>query len=203
MWRPSKRSLPRWPWRGGNMNRYWKPATTALIVALVAAGLFAGPARGDAMAAALPKDPCALLKPADIQALAPNAKIGSGVPTSNAPLGASCAYNWGPRTNEWGQTSLTVIVVDASKVWPGGLSAADIKERVLVEVKTDGPDASEISGIGDGAVFTTNPKSHDATAKAYLVKAKGLLLEVTFHGGNALAQKDKLIALVKAAAAAL
>jgi hypothetical protein len=35
------------------------------------------------------------------------------------------------------------------------------------------------------------------------VKAKGLLLEVTFHGGNALAQKDKLIALVKAAAAAL
>jgi len=42
-----------------------------------------------------------------------------------------------------------------------------------------------------------------ARAKAYLVKAKGVLLEVTFHGGNALAQKDKLIALVKAAAATL
>jgi len=35
------------------------------------------------------------------------------------------------------------------------------------------------------------------------VKAKGVLLEVTFHGGNALAQKDKLIALLKAAAATL
>ena len=39
--------------------------------------------------------------------------------------------------------------------------------------------------------------------KAYFVKAKGVLLELTFHGGNAPAQKDKLIALVKAAAAAL
>jgi len=36
-----------------------------------------------------------------------------------------------------------------------------------------------------------------------LVKAKGVLVQVTFHGGNALAQKDRLIALLKAAAAAL
>ena len=83
------------------------------------------------------------------------------------------------------------------------MSSDDIKQRVLLEARTGGPDASEIPGIGDGAVFTTDPKSHDATAKAYVVKAKGVLLEVTFHGGNALAQKDKLIALLKAAAAAL
>jgi hypothetical protein len=52
-------------------------------------------------------------------------------------------------------------------------------------------------------VFTTDPKSHNATVKAFFVKARGVLLQVTFHGGNALSQKDKLIALLKAAAAAL
>ena len=91
-----------------------------------------------ATVAAMPKDPCALLKPSDIQALAPNAKIGGRVLTENGPLGGTCAYRWGPRTSEWGETALSVTVVDASKV-----------------------------------------------------------------GGNALAQKDKLIALLKAAAAAL
>ena len=83
------------------------------------------------------------------------------------------------------------------------MSSDDIKQRVLVEVRIGGPDASEIAGIGDGAVFTTDPKAHDAKAKAYFVKAKGVVLEVAFHGGNALAQKDKLVALLKAAAAAL
>jgi hypothetical protein len=34
-------------------------------------------------------------------------------------------------------------------------------------------------------VFTTDPKSHDATVKAYLVKAKGVLLEVTFYEATA------------------
>jgi hypothetical protein len=90
------------------------------MVALAIAGLrLAGPASDDATAATLPKDPCALVKPADIQALAPNAKIGSGVPTDNGSFGGSCAYSWGPRTNEWGQTALTIMIVDASKVYPG------------------------------------------------------------------------------------
>lgn len=176
----------------------------AFMIALAIAGLqSAGPAIDDATAATLPKDPCAVLKPADIQALASNAKVASEVLTTNAPLGAACEYSWGPRTSEWGETFLNVTVMDASKVWPGGLSSSDIEQRVLVEVRTGGPDASEIPGIGDGAVFTTEPKAHNATAKAYLVKTKGVLLEVTFHGGNALSQKDKLIALLKAAAATL
>ena len=174
------------------------------MVALAIAGLrFAGPASDDATAAALPKDPCAFLKPADIQVLAPNDKIGSGVLNPNPPLAVACTYRWGPRTSEWGQTEFSVTVVDASQVWPAGLSSADIRQRVLVEIKISGPDAAEIPGIGDGAVFTTTPEAHNATAKAYLVTTKGVLLEVTFHGGNGLAQKDKLIALLKAAAAAL
>ena len=186
------------------MNPYWKFGMRALVVSLAVAGLrFAAPARDDITAAALPKDACALLRSADVQALDPNAKIASGVLTENGPLGGTCAFRWGPRTSEWGETTLNVTVVDASQVWPKGLSADDIKQRVLVEARTGGPDASEIPGIGDGAVFTTNPKNHNATAKAYLVKAKGVLLELTFHGGNALAQKDKLIALLKAAAATL
>ena len=155
---------------------------------------------GHAAAQTLPKDPCALLKPSEIQALAPNAKISRGVLTTNAPLGATCAYGWGPRTSEWGETALSIAVVDASKVWPAGLSADEIKQRVLVEVRTGGPEASEIPGIGDGAVFTNDPKAHNAKAKAYVVKAKGVLLEVTFHGGNGLAQKDTLIALLKSVA---
>jgi hypothetical protein len=170
-----------------------------MIGLAIAVFRFAGPASDDAAAAALPKDPCALLKPAEIQAaLAPNANIGSGVSdTSGLPMGVGCTYTWGPRTNEWGQTAFSVTITDASKVWPGGLTPDDIKQRVLVEAKTGGPDASEIPGIGDGAVFTTEPKTHDATAKAYVVKGKGVVLWVTFHGGNALSQKDKIIALLK------
>ena len=144
--------------------------SSLLVVALTCAGIAT-------TAAALPKDPCTLLKPADIQALAPNAKIGSGVLTTDPPLAATCAYTWGPRTSEWGETALSVTVVDASKVWPGGLSSNDIKQRVLVEVRIGGPDASQIPGIGDGAVFTTDPKTHDAKAKAYFVKAKGVVLK--------------------------
>ncbi len=187
------------------MNPYWKFRMTALIVALAIAGLrFAGSASADARAAAMPKDPCALLKPADIQALAPNANIGSGVSDTTAlPMAVGCTYTWGPRNTEWGQTSLSVIVTDASKVWPRGLSPDDIKQRVVVEAKEGGPDASEIPGIGDGAVFTTDRKAHEAMAKAYVVKGKGVLLLVTFHGGNAHAQKDKIIALLKAATARL
>ena len=39
--------------------------------------------------------------------------------------------------------------------------------------------------------------------KAYFVKAKGVVVEITFHGGHLLAQKDKLVALMKVAAASL
>ncbi|SLM49819.1 protein of unknown function [Nitrospira japonica] len=31
------------------------------------------------------------------------------------PLGVACTYTWGPRTKEWGQSALTVAVIDVSK----------------------------------------------------------------------------------------
>jgi hypothetical protein len=179
-----------------------RPFAAGLAVAILR---FAGLASDDVTAGTLPKDACTLLKPAEIQAaLNANSDIGGGVPDNSAlPLAAGCKYTWGPRTNEWGQTDLSVLVIDALKVWPAGLSSDDIKQRMLAEARSSGPDATEVPGIGDGAVFTTDPKSHNAKAKAYFVKAKGVLLEMTFHGGNPLSQKDKLIALLKAAAARL
>ena len=103
------------------MSLCWKFRTRPLVVGLAIAVLrFAGPA-SDIIAATMPKDPCALLKPAEIQtALDPNNNIGSGVPdTSTLPIGVGCTYTWGPRTNEWGQSALTITVIDAMKAWAG------------------------------------------------------------------------------------
>ena len=158
----------------------------------------------DAVAQTLPKDPCALLKPGDIQVLDPDARIGSGVAdTRGTPMIVGCEYKWGTDTREWGRTFLAVRVIDASTVFPRGLSADQIRQGVLAEVKTGGPDASELPGIGDGALFTTNVRTHDAAAKAYFMKSKGVILEVSFHGGDALAKKDRIIALLKSAATRL
>src|SRR5438876_11896703 len=114
------------------MNPHTRLRMRAVIVASAIA----------ATVAAMPKDPCALLKPADIQALAPNAKIGSGALTESGPLGGTCVYRWGPRTSEWGETALNITVVDTSKTWPGGLSSNDIKQRILAEGKSGGAAAS-------------------------------------------------------------
>jgi hypothetical protein len=66
-------------------------------------------------AAAGPKEPCTLLKPAEIQMLAADAKIGNGVSNPQPPLGAACEFRWGPRTKEWGEALLTIqVVVDPS-----------------------------------------------------------------------------------------
>src|SRR5262245_40360690 len=76
-------------------------------------------AAGEA-AAQLPKDPCALITPAEIQALAPGAKVGAGKPDmAAAPMGVACSFSWGPRTKEWGETSVSVTVMDGSKAYPG------------------------------------------------------------------------------------
>jgi hypothetical protein len=163
----------------------------------------AGCLSASAAAAALPKDACILLQPADIQAaVAPNEKIGSGSPdTSMAPLGVSCAYEWGPRTKEWGKSSLTVNVIDASKAWQG-TSADGVARAILAKVKPGDPNAAVIPGVGDAAVFTVEPRSNNATAEAYL-KSKGIELVVVFHQGNSAKTKDALIALLKQAIARL
>jgi hypothetical protein len=184
------------------MSPHWKFRMTRLMVGLaIAVVRFAGSA-GDAAAGTLPKDSCALLKPAEIQALAPNAKIGNGVlDTSTAPLGTACTYTWGPRTREWGESALTITVIDASKGWPG-LSPDLIQQGILAKVTTGGPNASQVPGVGDAAAFTFEARSSNATVEAYF-KAKGVHVSVTFHAGDSLSNKDKLVALLKDAAARL
>lgn len=184
------------------MSRYWKfwmrPLTVGLAIAILR---FADPASDDVIAAALPKDACALLATAEIQAaLDANATVGSGVPNTT-PLSVGCAYTWGPRTKEWGESVFTLTVIDASKAWQG-LSSNLIQQGVLLKTKTSGPNASQISGVGDAAVFTFEARSSNALAEAYF-KVKGAHLSVQFHRGDALQNKDKVIALLKQAGARL
>jgi hypothetical protein len=156
----------------------------------------------DAVAGVLPKDPCTLLKPAEIQALDSNATVGSGVLNGGmAPLGVGCTYTWGPRTPEWGESAVTITVIDASKAWPG-TDAGALREGLLAKVRAEGPNASEVPGVGDAAVFTFEARSSNATVEAYF-KTKGVHLSVTFHAGDSLAKRDKIIALLKDAAARL
>ncbi len=171
------------------MAPHRKFRTNALIFALTMVAL---------PVAAVPKDPCTLLAPAEIQSLAPNAKIGNGVSTTiSAELGsASCVYTWGTGGSvQSGKSSLHVIVSDASKLFPG-MSPAMIKEGLLTEVRKPGANASQIAGVGDAAVFKSNDPIR-AEATAYV---KGRLLQVTFQTSDARVKKDQVIALLKAAA---
>lgn len=186
------------------MSRCWKVRLRPLTLGLALAVLrFAGPASDDVSAAALPKDPCALITPAEVRAaLDANTDIGSGVPdASTLPLGVGCTYTWGPRTKEWGQSALTITVIDASQAWQG-LSSDLIQQGILLKTKTSGPNASQILGVGDAAVFTFEARSSNALAEAYF-KAKGMHLAVTFHRGDSLQNKDNVIALLKQAGARL
>jgi len=172
------------------VHRYLK-----LLIALAAV------AGGEAVAA-LPKDPCALLTPAEIQVLAPNAKIGNGKPdTSAAPMGVACSYSWGPRTNEWGESALSITVIDGTKAWPG-TTPDTLAEGLRAKVGAPRSNATQVSGVGDAAVFSHEARSNNGTVEAYF-KKKNLHLSVVFHSGESLASKDKLVALLKQAAARL
>jgi hypothetical protein len=181
--------------------------TKAFIFALAALVLRVGaPGFGLVAAAALPKDPCALLKQADIQAINATAKVGKGKPSPDVSgFAVGCTYEWGIRTPEWGMSSLQINITDTSKVYPNGLSADEIKQRVGMMVKMGGPGAEQVSDIGDGALFTIEPRAHNTKVTAFVVKDKGVILEAIFHGdaNDALAKKDALAGLLGLAASRL
>ena len=166
---------------------------TALVTLAFTSAAAAGP---------LPKDPCALLTTAEVQALAPDAKIGNGkADASAAPLGTSCTYAWGPRSPQWGETSVTVTVMDTAKGYPG-MSVDTLKQGLLAMVHVKRENASQVAGVGDVAVFSFETRSHNAKLDTIL-GAKGYHLQVRYHHGDAAATKDKLAALAKAAAGRL
>ena len=162
-----------------------------------------GRSGGTSIRRATPKDPCALIKPAEIQsALAPGVTIGAGKPdTSMLPLGTACSLYVGTQDQWVGETSLTIAVIDMSKAHPG-VSAGDLQQGLLAKAVADKANTSIISGVGDAAVFTFESRSHNGMADAFY-KSKNVELLVTFHHGSALQDKDKIIALLKQAAARL
>lgn len=91
--------------------------------------------------------------------------------------------------------------MDTSQSSPG-VSPDLIRQGLLARVKAGGPNASQVPGVGDAAVFTFEDRVSSATAQTYL-SAKGVHLSVKFHAGDSLSNKDKLVALLKAAAARL
>lgn len=161
--------------------------TYALIVALVFASH------------AVPKDPCALLKPAEIQTLDPKGQIGSGVASKPDALGAvACEYEWGPGANVYsGKNYLHVTVGEASKLYVG-VNAAMLKQGIAMQAKSE-PNGAAISDVGDAAVFSSSDKIRSKT----IALVKGLILQVNYEALDGFAQKDHVIALLKAAAARL
>lgn len=169
----------------------------ALIVGLALAAGAVMNAGGQS--AAMPKDACALLTTAEVQAIAGGAAVKDGTPGKVAALGSlSCTYTWGTGSNAaTGQYQLNVLATDASKAFPG-MSTALIKQAMAARVKAGGV-ASEVPGIGDEATFESDQPIR-ANAKTL---AKGVFLSVELEGPNARLQKDQVVALLKTAAGRL
>ena len=172
----------------------------ALILVLAIAALRVAPAAAGSPAA-LPKDPCALLKTSEIQALAPGAQIGDGVSNTDlVDLGSvACKYEWGTGGNvASGRFYLSISFSDGSRIYPGKSSEL-IKEGLLASVKAGDANAAVIPGVGEAAIFMSDDPIR-ATTSAYV---KGILLQVNLECSEARAKKDQVIALLKSAAARL
>jgi len=170
----------------------------ALVIGLA---MFAGAAVGAGaqttargQTAAMPKDACALLIVAEVQAMA-GVAVKDGIPGSVPSLGAlTCTYTWGPGNSAaTGLYQLSVLATDASKAFPG-MSPALIKQAMRARVKPGGI-AGPVPDIGEVATFESDEPIR-INAKAL---AKGVLLTVELEGSNARLQKDQVILLLKTA----
>lgn len=144
--------------------------------------------------AAMPKDACALLTVAEVQAMA-GAAVKDGITGSVPSLGAlSCTYTWGPGNNAaTGLYQLSVLATDASKAFPG-MSPALVKQAMLARVKLGGI-AGPVPDIGEVATFESDDPIR-INAKAL---AKGVLLTVELEGSNARLRREQVILLLKTA----
>jgi hypothetical protein len=159
--------------------------TTVVVAALLA--LSTSPA---AMAQSVPKAPCAILKPAEVQALVPAAKPSEGVAGTLQPLGtATCTYKWAGS-----KLKLDVSVTEAAKAWPGH-DYKTIQQGMQMMPRTD-KKYSTIPGVGDAANF----EARGEYAIGAVALVKGLMLTLNLDGAGAPAHKEQLILLLKAAA---
>lgn len=172
----------------------------ALILGLAIVALRVAPAAAGSPAA-LPKDPCAIMKTSEIQVLDPNAQISDGVAnTKMVDLGSVyCEYEWGAGGNvQSGRFFLNVIFSDGSKTFPG-MTSELIKSGLLADVKAGDANAAVIPGVGEAATYVSDD-SIRAKTTAYV---KGILLMVNLECSDARAKRDQVIALLKLAAARL
>jgi len=87
------------------------------VLVLALAGVATTGSAADAQKA---KDACALLTSAEIQPLEGNAKVGNGVPSTDALGSRNCQYKWGAGGNvQGGAFFLQVTVAEIAKVFPG------------------------------------------------------------------------------------
>jgi len=153
---------------------------------------------GSSAEAQKPADACALLKPAEIQALAGSAQVGPGEADS-AAFTRTCQYRWGAGGNvQSGRSYLNVSVSPMSDAFPG-TDASLVQEGLLAKAKAGKPNAAVIAGIGDAAVY----ESDDPIRASTTALAKENLLIVTFESADGRARKDQVIVLLKAAAGRL
>jgi hypothetical protein len=155
---------------------------------------------GSALAAEKSADACSILNVAEIQTLAGSAKVNA-VASTDALGSRLCQYTWGTGGNvQSGRSFLNVSVTEMSKAFPG-TDAATLKQGLLARVKmAKAPTvAGAINGVGDAAIYESNdPIRLETTAFA-----RGKVLIVTLESQDARAQKDKVSALLKAAAGRL
>lgn len=168
----------------------WRRVALPMILgsALAVFGIVGSPSTGTVMAQA--PDMCALLKPDEIQLLAVNAQVGSGVPSAIPSVGrVACRYQWGAGT---GRYTLDIIVNDASRMYSN--IAPDAIKSSLARSGLDGTVTELIQDTGEAAALTSDSPML-ATATAY---TKGRVLQLNLEGYDARAKKDQLIALLKA-----
>jgi hypothetical protein len=166
----------------------------ALVVGLTVALLGVN---ASAVRAQKPSDGCSALEGAEVQALAGSMKVGAGKPETD-PLGSRlCRYEWGTGANvQGGRSTLDVSITPTSKAFPG-TDVSVLRQGLLA--KAGPPNTAVIPAVGDAAVYESNdPIRVETTALV-----KGNLLNVTFESSDARAKKDKVIALLKAAAGRL
>jgi len=155
---------------------------------------------GSALAAEKSADACSTLKDPEIQTLAGSAKVNAVASTDG--LGSRlCQYTWGTGGNvQGGKSYLNVSVTETSKAFPG-TDAATLKKGLLSRAQMAKPPAvaGVINGVGEAAIYESNDPIRLETAAF----AKGKMLTVTLETQDARAQKDKVSALLKAAAGRL
>ena len=146
-------------------------------------------------------DPCSLLTLEEVQAQTPAAKIAPGVAeTVNGPMGVQrCRYEFvAGKDAAAGTYTLTVMVSDASKAYPGA-KTGEIKTAISRPAAPTDPPAIMIPKTGDGAYYKTT--TADRAQAVALVK--GVVLEVTLEGPKAGNSRRQIIELLRAAAARL